>query len=448
MISKIISFKNIFSSENLKDIYENQVSQTRATGVDNISTKIFERDLDSHLNLINRKVLNGSYKFSRYKQKLISKGAGKAPREVCIPTIRDRVVLKALNQFLQSALDEQVQQPLPQIITKQTKQALLNGSFDIVIKLDISDFYPSVQHDVLKGRLRLDVHHDVIVNLIENAITQSTGGEKNKKGVPQGLPISNILAALYLREIDIKYETRNDIFYRRYVDDILVFCKKENAALVSNEIVSVCSEIGLAVYKPEERPDKSSINDISKEFSYIGYRYNPKERESSLVSTRIESKQKLIDSLTGIFTSYHRSKSKSIALLQWRVNLRITGCISEGSGKGWVFFFSEIDDLKSLYELDKIVEKLCKRFAAPFPRKRFVRAWHEINNNRWRKNYFPNFDGYDTNSMSEVLATCRGVTKGELELTEDEIKNHFWRIIKKEIKDMETDIQDSKYRKK
>ncbi|MDO6512598.1 reverse transcriptase domain-containing protein [Neptuniibacter sp. 2_MG-2023] len=446
MMNTLALFKETFSVESLREIYETSVAQTRATGVDNISTKIFERDLQNHLELINKKVLNGKYKFTRYKQKLISKGPNKAPREVCLPTIRDRVVLKALNQFLQERMGKQIPQPLPQLITKNIKKSLRSNYYDVVLKFDVSEFYPSVKHDVLRKRLLRFVQHDLILNLIEAAIKQSTGNISNKKGVPQGLPISNILAALYLRKIDRRYEAKDEIFYQRYVDDILVLCKSHQKEDVSSNIINICQDIGLTVYDPIERPDKSTCGQASDEFSYIGYRYNPIDRSGVLVTTKPESKIKLINSLTGIFTSFHRSKKKSLALLQWRVNLRITGCISENSGKGWLFFFSEIEDKQLLFELDQFVASLCKRFDASFPRKKFVRAWHEINHNRWRKKYFPNFDKYDLNEMSLVVATYLGKDVSELEMTEEEITTYFWRAIKKEIKDMETDIQDHNYK--
>ncbi|MGY8872643.1 MAG: reverse transcriptase domain-containing protein, partial [Pseudomonadales bacterium] len=321
-----------------------------------------------------------------------------------------------------------------------------SGEYGVVLKFDISNFYPSIRHEELMKRLRRFIRQSLPLCLIENAIKQnSTGVSKNNKGVPQGLSISNILAALYLRNIDAKYEKINTIVYQRYVDDILVLCKEDKQLKISKDIVHSCSEIGLEVYDPVSRPDKSTLCNSSEEFSYIGYRYNPEERTQCLISTRKESKQKLIDSLTGIFTSYHRSKSKSLALLQWRVNLRITGCVSENSGKGWIFFFAEIEDKQLLYELDFIINSLCTRFSVSFNKKKFIRAWHEINNNRWRKKYFPNFDTYDIDEMSEIVSTYVGKEKNKLEMTEDEIVIHFWRIIRKELKDMATDIQDHNY---
>ena len=61
---------------------------------------------------------------------------------------------------------------------------------------------------------------------------------KNKKlvGIPQGLPISAVLANLYLLEFDkavLKDVVENKGgFYRRYSDDILIICKPEEAEFV------------------------------------------------------------------------------------------------------------------------------------------------------------------------------------------------------------------------
>ncbi|MEL7981928.1 reverse transcriptase domain-containing protein [Vreelandella titanicae] len=436
-------FALAFSFENLRSIYVNEVSNSRSTGVDNIDAFNFEKDINNQLKIIERKALAGTYSFTRYKQKLISKGAGSAPREICIPTIRDKIALKAINHFLQKRLSKRIQQPIPQDITKEIKKEIKENYYDWVIKLDISNFYPSIQHDLLRKRLRKFIKDETILDLIDSAIKQNTSKKGyNLSGVPQGLPISNILAALYLRNLDSRYAngTKN-IYYRRYIDDILILCKKEDAKEIGDGLIKYCKSIRLKVYDPIERPDKSKASSISEEFSYLGYIFNPRSRPENTVTTRPSSKQRLIDSLTGIFTSYRHSKKKSTALLQWKLNLRITGCVSEKKGKGWIFFFSEIDDKRLLFELDSIVDSLCRRFSVNIKKKRFVRAWHEIKYNRWRNNYFPNFDRYNIQDMASVIATHRGIREEEIDMELETLVREFWNIINREIKDLETDIQ-------
>lgn len=437
-------FDNVFSYENLENIFKADLVYVKSTGVDNISALVFNKDLKIQIELIQKKVFNQTYRFSRYKQKLISKGAGKAPREVCIPTIRDRLTLKALNQFLQKRLLGKIEQPLPQHVTKQIKSVLIRGDFDRVIKLDIENFYPNVKHLELIKRIRKFITFPEALHLIAGAITTSSSrGKDNDIGVPQGLPISNILASLYLRNIDIKNKKNNDFFYCRYVDDLLIFCNGFESRNIINSIVSDCKRIGLNTYDPKLRPDKSYIGDATSEFSYLGYRYNPESNKKVIASARPASKSRLIDSLSGIFTSYYRSKNRSLPLLQWRINIRITGCISENKCKGWLFFFSEIDDKQLLNQLDHIINQLSNRFVSDsYHRKSFSRAWHEIKYKRWSSNYFPNFDKYDIKHMKEIVATYN---IGQLNYTDAIIREMFWKIIKKELKEMETDVMDFSY---
>lgn len=83
---------------------------------------------------------------------------------------------------------------------------------------------------------------------------------KNKKpvGIPQGLPISAVLANLYLLEFDkeivSKIVNAKGSFYRRYSDDIMIICEEEEAddveCFVLDEIAK--SEIEISVDKTEK----------------------------------------------------------------------------------------------------------------------------------------------------------------------------------------------------
>ncbi|HEX8015252.1 MAG TPA: reverse transcriptase domain-containing protein, partial [Flavobacterium sp.] len=49
-------------------------------------------------------------------------------------------------------------------------------------------------------------------------------------GIPQGLPISAVLANLYLFDFDLDIVNRwvkpHNVYYRRYSDDIFIVCDK------------------------------------------------------------------------------------------------------------------------------------------------------------------------------------------------------------------------------
>lgn len=105
-------FRRYFSSNRLKNIYSDKIKYRATVGMDRITPAAFENKLDENVRLISQKVLSGKYKFTRYREVLISKGRGKEPRVISIPTIRDKLALSAYHQFLQSSFGATIQEPL------------------------------------------------------------------------------------------------------------------------------------------------------------------------------------------------------------------------------------------------------------------------------------------------------------------------------------------------
>lgn len=118
-------------------------------------------------------------------------------------------------------------------------------------------------------------------------------------------------------------------------------------------------------------PEKSKIDSLANGFDYLGYQFTNEH-----ISARGGSIEKLKASLAGIFTSYKHFKNKSLKILEWRLNLRITGCVFEKKCKGWQFFFAEINDEKLLHRLDHYVFRLCKRFGVAYLLKHIYNVIH------------------------------------------------------------------------
>ena len=62
------------------------------------------------------------------------------------------------------------------------------------------------------------------------------------------------------------------------------------------------------------------------------------------------------------FTKELNDEKRNLEILEWRINLRITGCIFNNTKRGWIFYYSQITDLKVLYKLDSTIKSLIKRF--------------------------------------------------------------------------------------
>lgn len=437
-------YRQLFEKSSLEDIYTNHIIFSSATGIDKVSHDAFMKALGQQLEIVSTKAMVGKYKYTKYRLKLISKGRGKIPREISIPTIRDRVALKALCEFLNQTFVGDVSFDLPQNVVRAVKAALDSGKYSAFIKLDVEQFYPTIDHDVLMGRLKSKISKQEILDQI--ALSYSTPtvekpseGGKNEKGVPQGLSVSNILAAIYLAEVDTKFRAR-DFAYFRYVDDILILCAREEAKKIADEVIGEFEKIGLSIHKPDGTSEKSKIGVLAKgSFSYLGYRF-----EDGRATVRSESIERLRESLTAIFTAYKYSKKKDQKFLKWRLDLRISGCIFEKKRKGWLFFFSEIDDLNLLHELDHFVRGLCKRFDVEIKPKSFVRSYYQLKHHIYETRYIQNFDTYSVAQMKGVLEDVFDY-KDLDEKTDRQIVYYFKKKLTKQVKDLEEDLQDFGY---
>ncbi|WP_375571881.1 reverse transcriptase domain-containing protein [Seohaeicola saemankumensis] len=211
-----------------------------ARGVDGTSYERFLQCRDQEVGLISQRALAGRYKFSPYRQKLILKNAESPPRQVSIPTLRDRVALRALNNFLTSIFPDCRPQHAHPVISSVLAAIGNMVSDDRFIKLDIRSFYDEVDHEILMRNLRRRIRSENPLKLIEDALKTPTGAtvasqSTNELGIPQGLSISNLLSSIYLKSIDDRFGSLLGVSYHRYVDDILCIATASEAKDVAAE---------------------------------------------------------------------------------------------------------------------------------------------------------------------------------------------------------------------
>ncbi len=95
-------YRDLLEKNVIRQLFEDYIADGATTGRDGVTVKAFSENLDTEISLIIRKIQNETYKFTPYKEKLISKGAQKNPRQISIPTVRDKLVLKFLTNFLKA----------------------------------------------------------------------------------------------------------------------------------------------------------------------------------------------------------------------------------------------------------------------------------------------------------------------------------------------------------
>ncbi|WP_159556875.1 reverse transcriptase domain-containing protein [Alcanivorax sp. S71-1-4] len=438
-----MDFSEFFSQENILSVFSMIKDKGASRGIDGQNLRGFEESLDSNVKLIHEKVLTGRYFFSRYKLKLISKGRGKPPREISIPTIRDRIVLKVLDLYLKENVPLGRFPRSPGSIVREFVSDVKELDGRAFIKADIKNYYPSINHNSLMLMLGKHPIDDRALRLIGEAIsTPSTGlnessSEKVRKGVPQGISISPYLADLYMSDVDRKISEKEAVLYYRYVDDILIFCEEGQHDNIEKALRKSVLPLGLSLHDSggNGKFHKGIYPDQAVEF--LGYRVHGRS-----ISVRDSSIQKLRNKLISLFSSYSKSKKKNLKFLQWRLGLRITGCVWGGQLKGWLPYFSEINDIPLMYSLDNFVKKLIKRYVMEsdsFKARSFVRAIYEVKSYDGRMGYITNFDSDITENSARILAV-HTFDMDIAGMSGEEVVRMVRMIIAREISDMETDI--------
>jgi len=144
------------------------------------------------------------------------------------------------------------------------------GGLNFVANFDLTAFYDSIDHHVIKHFLKeLGIEHDLVEFLLQclktwtcNTWTSVSNFIYHGHGIPQGPLPSGMLSEVILRHLDDVGCRRGNVKYLRYVDDIKLFSKTESSLrkrLISLDIAA--KEVGLF-------PQSSKVN-IRKVKNYI-----------------------------------------------------------------------------------------------------------------------------------------------------------------------------------
>lgn len=274
-------------------------------GSDKITSQKYHSILGSEADLIIKKINNKTYKFSRYNQTLV-----KNNRLVYSPTIRDRIVLDLLKDSLIGKYKIKFQDRNK--ICEEINRTLENGFKFTILKLDITNFYNSIPHNLLYNKLKCSsLLSETEYLLVKRALSQSS------KGVLQGLPISNCLAEIYLESFDKEMKSIDNrlCYFARYVDDVILIF---NGFLLNSEISSIfeiinskISKLGLSTNQNKTVPLLLTDNSS---FDYLGYNFklinpslnNNKKNIGNKVSIEISSSKlfKIKDKINSYFDDY------------------------------------------------------------------------------------------------------------------------------------------------
>jgi retron-type reverse transcriptase len=255
----------------------------------------FEYDLEKNLIEIEQKLKDETYQPGGYHSFRIEKPKR---RLVNAAPFRDRVVHHALMNVIEPLFERQfIFDSYANRVGKGTHAALDRCTYYLrrykyVMHLDVRQFFPSIDHQVLLSILSRSIGDKHAMNLICKIITSGNGVQADEYDMvyfsgddifsvsrPRGLPIGNLTsqhwANVYLNELD-QYVKRilKCRAYIRYVDDEVLFTnEKEQLNQWRVEVIQYLQTLRLTIHEESAQPRPSYMG-----VSFLGFQVFPDHR--------------------------------------------------------------------------------------------------------------------------------------------------------------------------
>ena len=149
-----------------------------------------------------------------------------------IPTVNDRLIQQAIVQCLQPHIDPTFSEhsygfrPYRSAhMAIKVVQGMVKTKHRYAVDIDLSKFFDQVDHDLLMHRLAKRINDKRLLALIGKylraGVSHNGKIQPTRKGVPQGGPLSPLLANIMLDDLD-RYLESKDYPFTRYADDFVI----------------------------------------------------------------------------------------------------------------------------------------------------------------------------------------------------------------------------------
>ena len=282
--------------------------------------KIFESDLENNILKIQNSLLDKTFTTSEYTLKQIYE-----PKERTIyrlPFNPDRVVQHCIMNVLEPIWDNLFiyysyscrKGKGIHRASKRTMEFVRNTPNGYCLKMDISKFYPSIDHDILFDIIQQKIKCNDTLELLEDIIYSIP----NSKNIPIGNFTSQWFGNLYMNELDqyLKHEYKID-HYVRYCDDfIMLHQDKKFLNILSEDIKEFLTN------KLNLKLSKNRLFPISQGIDFVGYRHFPDYilvRKSTVkrVKQRMKNLPILLKENKITELQYQSSIASTMGWLQW-----------------------------------------------------------------------------------------------------------------------------------
>lgn len=214
-------------------------------GVDDENIDALARRIDPVLRQLAKNVVNGDYQPQPLLRIWVER-PGKSPRGLAVPTVRDRILQTSLTLVLTPKVEAELEDC--SYAYRQGRSVRMaverigfyqRQGYHWIVDADIEAFFDMIPHAKLLAHLQAIAPEPALIDLVSQWLTMPIQEDNQlthpDQGIPQGSPISPMLANLYLDTLDEALLDADHVLIR-YADDFIVLAKTQKRAEAALEL--------------------------------------------------------------------------------------------------------------------------------------------------------------------------------------------------------------------
>lgn len=270
-------FTTLCTEQSLLGAWELVKSKGAAGGIDGATVKSFADNAGQHIRQLAEQLRLQKWTPQPYLRVSIPKKNNER-RHLGLLSIKDKIVQQAILTLIQPQFDRLFvnnsygyrPQKGPVRAVRRTASICGCKRNRWVLRLDIDNFFDSVDHEILLKRLVPYITDPDILRLVHlcvkmGVVTKAGQWNDSKAGVPQGALLSPLLANFYLHPFDQFVLSRTDA-YVRYADDFVACTTDQDSALKLLEQIEnfLDKRLALKINKP------AHVEEVTHPFEFLG----------------------------------------------------------------------------------------------------------------------------------------------------------------------------------
>jgi group II intron reverse transcriptase/maturase len=286
-----------FNKESLISSFH-RLDRKKAVGIDGVTKEIYGENLEENIDKLLKKMKSMSYRPQAVREVLIPKeGKVGATRPLGISSFEDKIVQLQMSKILEAIYEPIFMdcsygfRPHKSCHTavKDLFGHLRNSMTEIVIDVDLKNFFGLIQHEHLLNFLRRKIKDDrfirYVARMLKSGIFRDGRFEMSEEGSPQGNIVSPILSNVYAHYVlDIWIEKvvpqyiSGKVKSFRYADDQVICCQyRSDSVKILKALKGRLHKFGLELNTEKTKVVKFNRREFSHTkqgtFDYLGFTF-------------------------------------------------------------------------------------------------------------------------------------------------------------------------------